>query len=228
MPALFQALGLGTAAQAAGAYRTARWRWPPPHPGGSGLVHRTGGAVVSATAPNPGRGRAGLLEKLLAAIRPEFRTEIYRPAADDPVFIVPPRGPRLRPRGQPAGLTSSTRPVGRGGVQRLVPAPTVEAARFAVAEGSSADHHRFVDSTVKLRQDRRMLRRERPLEVAVCGPPGAGKTTVACATARRLGVPFLTRDEIKLGLRLSSASVAKDGGVQLNLVVSITSCDSVC
>ncbi|MET7551515.1 AAA family ATPase [Streptomyces sp. NPDC005479] len=52
--------------------------------------------------------------------------------------------------------------------------------------------------------------------VAVCGSPGAGKTTVACATARRLGVPFLTRDEIKLGLGLSSASVAKDGGVQLN------------
>ncbi|MFD7947423.1 hypothetical protein [Streptomyces sp. NPDC059744] len=46
---------------------------------------------MSSTAPNPGRGRAGLLEKLLAAIRPEFRTEIYRPAADDPVFIVPPR-----------------------------------------------------------------------------------------------------------------------------------------
>ncbi|MFD3492650.1 hypothetical protein ACFWWB_19135 [Streptomyces sp. NPDC058690] len=46
---------------------------------------------MSSTAPNPGRGRAGLLEKLLAAIRPEFRTEIYRPAADDPVLIVPPR-----------------------------------------------------------------------------------------------------------------------------------------
>lgn len=52
--------------------------------------------------------------------------------------------------------------------------------------------------------------------VAVCGSPGAGKTTVACATARRLCVPFLTRDEIKVGLGLSSASVAKDGGVQLN------------
>ncbi|MGW8800859.1 AAA family ATPase [Streptomyces sp. NPDC055775] len=122
----------------------------------------------------------------------------------------------MRPRGQPAGLPSSTRPVGRGGVQRLVPAPTAAAARFAVAEGRSADHHRLVDSTVELRQDRRMLRRERPLVVAVCGSPGAGKTTVARATARRLGVPFLTRDEIKLGLGLSSASVAKDGGVQLN------------
>ncbi|MFE4920309.1 hypothetical protein [Streptomyces sp. NPDC056661] len=40
---------------------------------------------MSATAPNPGRGRAGLLQKLLAVIRSEFRTEIYRPAADDPV-----------------------------------------------------------------------------------------------------------------------------------------------
>ncbi len=61
-----------------------------------------------------------------------------------------------------------------------------------------------------------MSTRERPVVVAVCGSPGAGKTTVACATARRLGVPFLTRDEIKAGLGLSSASVAEDGGVQFN------------
>ncbi len=61
-----------------------------------------------------------------------------------------------------------------------------------------------------------MLRWQRPVVVAVCGSPGAGKTTVACATARRLGVLFLTRDEIKVGLGLSSASIAKDGGVQLN------------
>ncbi|MCX4982428.1 AAA family ATPase [Streptomyces sp. NBC_00572] len=60
-----------------------------------------------------------------------------------------------------------------------------------------------------------MSRCERPLVVAVCGSPGAGKTTVAGATARHLGVPFLTRDEIKTGLGLSSASVAEDGGVQL-------------
>lgn len=52
--------------------------------------------------------------------------------------------------------------------------------------------------------------------VAVCGSPGAGKTTVASAAARCLGVLFLTRDEIKTGLGLSSASVAKDGDVQLD------------
>ncbi|MFE5484203.1 AAA family ATPase [Streptomyces sp. NPDC056527] len=73
-----------------------------------------------------------------------------------------------------------------------------------------------MDSTFEIRQDRRMSRWERPVVVAVCGSPGAGKTTVARATARRLGVPFLTRDEIKAGLGLSSASVAEDGGVQLN------------
>ncbi|WP_055599947.1 AAA family ATPase [Streptomyces aureus] len=61
-----------------------------------------------------------------------------------------------------------------------------------------------------------MLMRERPVVVAVCGSPGAGKTTVARATARRLGVAFLTRDEIKLGLGLSSAAVAKDGGVRFD------------
>ncbi|SDJ23918.1 Predicted kinase [Actinokineospora alba] len=55
---------------------------------------------------------------------------------------------------------------------------------------------------------------DRPVVVAVCGSPGAGKTTVARATARRLGVPFLTRDEIKTGLGLSSASAAEDGGVR--------------
>jgi len=61
----------------------------------------------------------------------------------------------------------------------------------------------------------RMSERERAVVVAVCGSPGAGKTTVASATARRLGVPFLTRDEIKAGLGLSSASV-DDGAVRLD------------
>jgi len=50
--------------------------------------------------------------------------------------------------------------------------------------------------------------------VAVCGSPGAGKTTVARATARCLGVPLLTRDEIKTGLGLTSASVAAGGKVR--------------
>ncbi|WP_328890606.1 AAA family ATPase [Streptomyces sp. NBC_00316] len=95
-------------------------------------------------------------------------------------------------------------------------APSMRTTGGAVAEGCLADRDRLVDSTVKVRQDRRMLRWERPLVVAVCGSPGAGKTTVACVTARRLGVLFLTRDAIKVGLGLSSASVAKDGGVQLN------------
>ncbi|WP_328425986.1 ATP-binding protein [Micromonospora sp. NBC_00389] len=60
-----------------------------------------------------------------------------------------------------------------------------------------------------------MSTKERPVVVAVCGSPGAGKTTVASATARRLGVPFLTRDEIKTGIGLSSAAV-QDGGLRLD------------
>jgi predicted kinase len=40
--------------------------------------------------------------------------------------------------------------------------------------------------------------------IAVCGSPGAGKTTVAKAIASRLGVLLLTRDEVKNGLGLSS------------------------
>jgi hypothetical protein len=31
-------------------------------------------------------GRSGLLEQLMAIVRPEFRTDIYIPAPDDPVF----------------------------------------------------------------------------------------------------------------------------------------------
>jgi hypothetical protein len=59
-----------------------------------------------------------------------------------------------------------------------------------------------------------VLGSERPVAVAVCGCPGAGKTTVAGAVARRLGVLLLTRDEIKTGLGLSSAAVAQQGDVQ--------------
>ena len=32
-------------------------------------------------------GRSGLLEQLMAVVRPEFRTDIYIPAPDDPVFV---------------------------------------------------------------------------------------------------------------------------------------------
>ncbi|HTI25565.1 MAG TPA: AAA family ATPase, partial [Kutzneria sp.] len=46
--------------------------------------------------------------------------------------------------------------------------------------------------------------------IAVCGSPGAGKTTVARAIASRLGVLLLTRDEITTGLR-QSAAVAMQG-----------------
>ncbi|GIF13528.1 hypothetical protein Ate01nite_35600 [Actinoplanes teichomyceticus] len=45
---------------------------------------------MTVTVLNVERGRAGLLEKLLAAVRAEFRTEIYRPRPDDPVFASPP------------------------------------------------------------------------------------------------------------------------------------------
>lgn len=61
-----------------------------------------------------------------------------------------------------------------------------------------------------------MVAGERSVVVAVCGSPGAGKTTVASAAARRLRVPHLTRDEFKNGLGLSSASVAEDGGVRFD------------
>ncbi|MFI1990477.1 AAA family ATPase [Actinoplanes sp. NPDC020271] len=42
--------------------------------------------------------------------------------------------------------------------------------------------------------------------VAVCGSPGAGKTTTATAVAGALGLTLLTRDEISAGLHLSGVS----------------------
>src|SRR5439155_3131085 len=42
-------------------------------------------AVVTGLALQAG-GRAGLLGKLMAAVRPEFRVDVLAPAADDPVL----------------------------------------------------------------------------------------------------------------------------------------------
>ena len=39
------------------------------------------------TAAERAPGRSGLLEQLMAVVRPEFRTDIYIPAPDDPVFV---------------------------------------------------------------------------------------------------------------------------------------------
>ncbi|WOP07072.1 tyrosine-type recombinase/integrase [Streptomyces cyaneofuscatus] len=44
---------------------------------------------MTAGAVRPSHGRGGLLERLLAAVRADFRTEIYRPAPDDSVFASP-------------------------------------------------------------------------------------------------------------------------------------------
>jgi len=41
---------------------------------------------VTGSSVRHSASRAGLLEQLMAAVRPEFRTEIYIPAPDDPVF----------------------------------------------------------------------------------------------------------------------------------------------
>jgi hypothetical protein len=41
---------------------------------------------VSAPAGRTAAVGAGLLAKLLAAVRPEFRVEVYVPASDDPVL----------------------------------------------------------------------------------------------------------------------------------------------
>ena len=53
--------------------------------------------TADALSASP-RTRGGLLEKLLAAVRPEFRVDVYVPDPDDPVLGRPLcRGARLRP-----------------------------------------------------------------------------------------------------------------------------------
>ena len=54
--------------------------------GGSRLVYWPGGALVTAPGPRRSAVRSGLLEKLIAVVRPEFRVEVYLADADDPVL----------------------------------------------------------------------------------------------------------------------------------------------
>jgi integrase len=62
-------------------------RGRPQDPGDRGLVHRPGGAAVTTAQPtSPSAVGAGLLERLMAAVRPEFRVELLRPDQDDPVL----------------------------------------------------------------------------------------------------------------------------------------------
>ncbi|GAA4603453.1 putative kinase [Actinoplanes octamycinicus] len=60
---------------------------------------------------------------------------------------------------------------------------------------------------------------ERAVVVAVCGSPGAGKTTTARKAAARLGVPLLSRDEIADGLRLSGVAAEAIRGRAETLLV---------
>jgi len=98
-----------------------------------------------------------------------------------------------------------------------VPANAVRVNRLMGVVGLSA-------ALIGIGQDRRMSGKNRPVVIVVCGCPGAGKTTVASATAQRLGVslmarfgvPLVTQDEFKNGLSLSSARATTSGDLQLN------------
>ncbi|MET4647651.1 carboxylesterase type B [Streptomyces atratus] len=78
--------------------------------------------------------------------------------------------------GDPTNVTLAGQSSGAASAACLMVIPSLRPVGGAVAEGCSADRDQLVDSTVKIRQDRRMLRWERPVVVAVCGSPGAGKT----------------------------------------------------
>jgi hypothetical protein len=50
------------------------------------LVHRPAGVAVTAPAPLPGGGSSGLLGRLMAEVRGEFRSDVLEFAPEDPVF----------------------------------------------------------------------------------------------------------------------------------------------
>jgi predicted kinase len=56
-----------------------------------------------------------------------------------------------------------------------------------------------------------------PTLVVVSGPPGAGKTTLAHAVARRVGCPAVCRDEIKEGMVHATPGFVPGLGDELNL-----------
>jgi site-specific recombinase XerD len=114
---------------------------------------------VTVSDFQPRHYRGGLLEKLLATVRTEFRTEIYRPAHNDPVFISPActvvdcgrvviqqglcngHAIRWRQRGRPDMedfLADPGRPV-RG---RTLPACVVECCRYGANGGGLCSKHR--------------------------------------------------------------------------------------
>src|SRR6478672_1438723 len=79
-------------------------RGRPPGPGGGRLSDRAGGAVVTAAVPPlPSAAAPGLLRKLIAVTRPEFRVDILVPERGALVFDTAPcrvpgclRQPRTR------------------------------------------------------------------------------------------------------------------------------------
>ena len=84
--------------------RTPARRWRPPAGSPDG---RSGCDRRRAVRPAAGRR---LLEKLMAAVRPEFRARSTSPLPDDPVFVAGPvRGRRLRPARRRPSAGSATR-----------------------------------------------------------------------------------------------------------------------
>lgn len=65
----------------------------------------------------------------------------------------------------------------------------------------------------RVRENPAMPVQFRPVVIAICGSPGAGKTTVASAAAEHLGLMLVARDDIKTGLGWSSAVPSDHGGL---------------
>ena len=144
----------------------------------------------------PASAGGGLLGKLLAAVRPEFRVEVYLPAPDDPVLGRPRlRGARLRPVG--LGVRAVRRaleplaqpgPPGAGGLPRR--------PRPAAAGADRADPlHR---ARLPLRQQRVRVVHAPPQRLGPQRPPrpgglGGRPTRSSNAVERaECGLPFCT------------------------------------
>ncbi len=124
---------------------------------------------MTAPAQQPASGQAGLLERLLAAVRIEFRADILVPGPDDPVLGkagLP--GRRLRPA--PGGerplhrareTVEGPRPPGHDGIPRR-PGPAAE--RPPPADG-------LLGARLPLRQQRPGFVHAAPLGLGACGMP---------------------------------------------------------
>lgn len=105
---------------------------------------------------------------------------------------------------------------GRDVISAITTPANVDSIRFHQRLGFETtpelpDYNRPGAPAVAFHRQRPVDTKLRPVVIAVCGSPGAGKTTVARAVGEHLGVPVLHRDEFKTSLGLTAATANPEG-----------------